>query len=81
MDSGRKIDLQELHEARKTAPPQHVKVIDRSIKNIMNESPKISGLRQEMINANRSGDIRAVKQLQHEIDTNSRNSNGGRYGW
>jgi hypothetical protein len=81
MDSSRKIDLQELHDARKTAPPQYQGVIDKSIKNIMNESPQISNMRQNMINALRSGDTRAVKNFQHEIDSKTRDSNGGRLGW
>ena len=81
MDSGRKIDLQDLHEARKTAPKQYQKVIDNSIKNIMNESPQISNMRQNMINAARCGDNRAVKNFQQQIDSQTRDSRGGRYGW
>lgn len=81
MDSSRKFDLEELYDARKTASVKGVKIIDNSIRNIMNESPKVSSMRQDMINATRAGDTRAVKNLQQQIDHSVKDSNGGRYGW
>jgi hypothetical protein len=81
MDSSRKIDLQELHDARKTAPSKYQKVIDNSIKNIMNESPSVSRDRERLVNAVRSGDQRGVNQLRQQIDNQTRNEHGGKYGW
>jgi hypothetical protein len=47
----------------------------------MRETPEIGNMRQDMINANRCGDTRAVKNLQQQLDYKSREMNGGKYGW
>jgi hypothetical protein len=81
MDDSRKTDLRDLHDARKTAPAKYQADIDRSIKNIMNEIPSVSRARESLINAVRSGDQRGANQLRQQIDNQTRNEHGGKYGW
>ena len=79
LDIGRKNDLQELSEARRTASTKDIRVINKTVDKIISESERIGGDRQKLIDAVRSGDERGARYMREQIDNKNKDMYGGRY--
>lgn len=68
MDNTRKFDLEDLYELRKKASNQRGRdEVDLQVRRILNQHPKISALRGQLLNAFRHNDSRMVGKISEHI--------------
>jgi hypothetical protein len=80
MDYTRKTDLEDLQQAKRSAPSQYQPTINRSMDKIRREDPVISQDREKLAGAIRSGDTRGANMIREEINNKVRSAFGDRYG-
>lgn len=68
MDYTRRFDIEDLYELRKKAPTQKKRdEVDLQIYKILNQHPKISALRFQLLNAFRNNDSKMVGKISQHI--------------
>lgn len=69
MDKTRKYDIIELYEARVKARSGYERdMIDKTLDRIMRENGAVREIRENLVMAIRTGDLRAMSRFQHELN-------------
>lgn len=75
MDNGRQADLSMLQSQLRNAPLGEARKIERTMYNIQHETPLQSSMRKQLIQAHRSGDTKAIKEIGEYVAGNKKFSN------
>jgi hypothetical protein len=74
-DIGRLNDLETLNKALKNAPPGQVVRVQKTIHNILNESPIQKSMREALIRASRNGDLQEMKDIREYVASHKKYQN------
>jgi hypothetical protein len=74
-DIGRLSDLEMLNKALKGASPQQVVRVQKTIHNILNESPLQKSMRESLIRASRNNDLQELKDIRDYVASRQKYQN------